>query len=107
VLVIGSPGGRTIINTVFQTVLAVLSYEMPIHEAIESLKIHHQWLPDEIRYEANKLPVDVRTNLEHKGHSLREVGALGRLMGIQVVWEKGFFVGYADSSSPDGGAAAY
>ncbi|MCB0664873.1 MAG: gamma-glutamyltransferase, partial [Saprospiraceae bacterium] len=50
-LVIGSPGGRTIINTVFQTVLNVLEYDMPVDKAIEAVKIHHQWLPDRILYE--------------------------------------------------------
>jgi gamma-glutamyltranspeptidase / glutathione hydrolase len=50
-LIIGSPGGRTIINTVFQTVLNVLEYDMRIDKAIEAMKIHHQWLPDMLVYE--------------------------------------------------------
>ena len=59
-LVIGSPGGRTIINTVFQTVLNVLEFDMPINKAIEALKIHHQWLPDQILYEKYLLSPDTR-----------------------------------------------
>ena len=46
VLIIGSPGGRTIINTVLQVVLNILDHNMNIGEAIEAPRIHHQWLPD-------------------------------------------------------------
>lgn len=106
-LVIGSPGGRTIINTVFQTIVAVLDYGMPVDDAIEALKIHHQWLPDMIRYEKYKLPVDVRQNLEQKGHTLQEVGSLGKLMGIMVDRARDIYIGAADSSTKDGAACGY
>ncbi|WP_373496430.1 gamma-glutamyltransferase, partial [Aquiflexum sp.] len=72
-LIIGSPGGRTIINTVFQTVLNVLEYDMRIDKAIEAMKIHHQWLPDEIRYERHLMSPDTRDSLELMGHKLRGV----------------------------------
>ena len=106
-LIIGSPGGRTIINTVFQTIVAVLDYDMPVDDAIEALKIHHQWLPDMIRYEKYKLPVDVRQNLEQKGHTLQEVGSLGKLMGIMVDRARDIYIGAADSSTKDGAACGY
>lgn len=106
-LVIGSPGGRTIINTVFQTVLNVLEFEMPVHKAIEALKIHHQWLPNYTRYEKNMLSPDSRMKLEAMGHSLREYNNLGALMGITYDPEQGVFTGAADSSRPDGGALGY
>lgn len=107
VLVIGSPGGRTIINTVFQTVLNVLSYDMRIDQAIEAMKIHHQWLPDEIFYEKDLLSPDTRHILEGMGHKLREVGLLGSLMGITYDEKLKVYVGAADSSAPDGGAVGY
>jgi gamma-glutamyltranspeptidase/glutathione hydrolase len=106
-LIIGSPGGRTIINTVFQTVLNVLAYDMPVDKAIEAVKIHHQWLPDMIRYEHGLLSPDTVKNLEAMGHSLRPTNNLGVLMGIQIDAENKILIGASDSSSPDGAAVGY
>lgn len=106
-LVIGSPGGRTIINTVFQTVFNVLEFNMRIDKAIEALKIHHQWLPDQIIYEKYLLSPDTRKSLEAMGHTLRERNNLGALMGITFDSEKKVFTGASDSSQPDSGAAGY
>lgn len=106
-LIIGSPGGRTIINTVFQTVVNVLGYNMQIDKAIEVMKIHHQWLPDEILYERYLMSPDTRAALEAMGHHLREVNVLGQLMGITYDAELKVYIGAADSSSPDGRAAGY
>lgn len=106
-LIIGSPGGRTIINTVFQTVLNVLAYDMRIDRAIEAMKIHHQWLPDQIVYEANLMSPDTRAILENMGHKLRGVSNLGVLMGITYDAKNKVYVGASDSSSDDGGARGY
>ena len=106
-LVIGSPGGRTIINTVFQTVLNVLVYDMRIDRAIEAMKIHHQWLPDIIIYERNLLSPDTRKALEEMGHSLRPYTNLGVLMGITYDANLGIYVGAADSASEDGAAVGF
>lgn len=106
-LVIGSPGGRTIINTVFQTVLNVLAYDMRIDRAIEAMKIHHQWLPDMIIYEKNLMSPDTRYALEQMGHTLRPVSNLGALMGITYDAINKVYIGASDSSSDDGGAKGY
>lgn len=106
-LVIGSPGGRTIINTVFQAVLNVLEFNMQVDQAIEAVKIHHQWLPDVIVYEKDLLSPDIVTALEGLGHTMVPRGNLGRLMGIQVDRSSGKFIGAADTSSPDGAAVGY
>lgn len=106
-LVIGSPGGRTIINTVFQTVLNVLGYDMPIDRAIEAMKIHHQWLPDTLFYEKDLLSPDTRDALESMGHKVQEVGRLGLLMGITYDAENKVFIGASDSGSPEGKAVGY
>ncbi len=106
-LIIGSPGGRTIINSVFQTVLNVLDHKMDIKTAIESGKIHHQWLPDQIRYEAYSISADTRKLLESMGHDLRNVGNIGSLMGITIDQKTGIMSGASDSSASDGGVAAY
>lgn len=106
-LVIGSPGGKTIINTVFQTVLGVVEYDLRVDKAIEALKIHHQWLPDVLRYEGNLLSPDTRTILEGMGHKMAPRSSLGALMGIQWDAENKVLIGASDSSRPDGGAVGY
>ncbi|MGB5369976.1 MAG: gamma-glutamyltransferase [Flavobacteriaceae bacterium] len=106
-LVIGSPGGRTIINTVFQTVLNVLGYDMPIDRAIEAMKIHHQWLPDTIFYEKDLMSPDTRDALKSMGHKVQEVSRLGLLMGISFDAENKVFIGASDSASPEGKAVGY
>lgn len=106
-LAIGSPGGRTIINTVFQTVLGVVEYDMRVDRAIEAMKIHHQWLPDRIVYERDLLSPDTRAILEKMGHRMVPRGGLGALMGIQWDSENKVLRGAADSSRPDGAAVGY
>jgi gamma-glutamyltranspeptidase/glutathione hydrolase len=107
-LVIGTPGGRTIINTTFQTILNVLEFNMPIDKAIEAMKIHHQWLPDMIFYEPDKMSPDTREALKAMGHSLsyRRTN-LGRLMGIIYDPVLEVFIGANDSGSPDSGVSGY
>jgi len=107
VMVIGSPGGRTIINTVFQTIVNVLQYKMPLKHAIEAMKIHHQWLPDEVVYENYLLSPDTVKALEEKGHRMRSVSNLGSLMGILFDTKNRLFIGTADSSAADGEALGY
>jgi gamma-glutamyltranspeptidase/glutathione hydrolase len=107
VLIIGSPGGRTIINSVFQTIIHVLDFEMNIARAIEAGKIHHQWLPDRIMYENGAISPDTKLLLEKMGHTLFKVENIGSLMGIVVNRETKILSGHADSSSQDGGVAGY
>ncbi|MCR9017092.1 gamma-glutamyltransferase [Aquiflexum gelatinilyticum] len=106
-LIIGSPGGRTIINTVFQTVLNVLEYNMRIDKAIEAMKIHHQWLPDGLVYEKHLMSPDTRDALTKMGHRLFPYNNLGVLMGITYDPKLKVYVGAADSSSEDGAAVGY
>jgi gamma-glutamyltranspeptidase/glutathione hydrolase len=104
-LIIGSPGGRTIINTVFQTILNVLEYDMDIEEAIEFPKIHHQWYPNVLVYEKDRFSSQQLKLLKSKGHQLKSRAVLGRLMGIK--YQKNDYTGFSDSSSPDGAALFY
>jgi gamma-glutamyltranspeptidase/glutathione hydrolase len=106
-LIIGSPGGRTIINTVFQTTLNVLEFDMRIDKAIEAMKIHHQWSPDVIAYEKHLMSPDTRRALEAMGHKLRAIDGLGALMGITIDQETKIITGASDSSRPEGGAIGY
>jgi gamma-glutamyltranspeptidase/glutathione hydrolase len=71
-LVLGSPGGSTIITSVLQVILNVVDFGMNIQEAVDSPRIHHQWYPDQIFFERRGLPRDVIENLERRGHKLVE-----------------------------------
>ncbi len=83
--VIGSPGGPTIINTVFQTVLNTVEFRMNIQMAVAAPRFHHQWMPDEIRWEPYGLSADVRKGLEARGHKLAVSGMrMGSCHSIQV-----------------------
>ncbi len=67
-LITGSPGGRTIINTVLNVVVNVVDYEMPIQQAIDSPRTHHQWFPDELKFEGTKQHADTMKALQGMGH---------------------------------------
>ncbi|QXD16359.1 gamma-glutamyltransferase [Rhodocaloribacter litoris] len=107
VLVIGSPGGRTIINTVLQVVLNVLDHGMNIGEAVEAPRIHHQWLPDETSFERWGLSPDTRRLYEMMGHRVRVRYYQGRAHGIYVDPATGIRYGAADTRAPSGRAVGY
>ncbi len=107
VLVVGSPGGRTIINTVLQVVLNVIDHGMNIAQAIEAPRIHHQWLPDVTYFEQWGFSPDTRRLYEMMGHSVRQRGEQGAAMGIYLDGEQKLLFGAADSRSFDGKAAGY
>jgi gamma-glutamyltranspeptidase/glutathione hydrolase len=71
VLVTGSPGGSRIISTVLQVIVNVLDYKMDVADAVASPRLHHQWLPDDVRIEPG-FPDDVLTALKAKGHRVTE-----------------------------------
>lgn len=77
-LLTGSPGGSTIINTVLQVVLNVLDHGMPVEQAVASPRIHHQWLPDIVRYEIGAISDEVAAELRAMGHK----GLTGSRFGI-------------------------
>ncbi len=54
-LILGSPGGSTIITSVFQTIINVYEHKLPIQRSVNASRFHHQWLPDSITFEPNKL----------------------------------------------------
>jgi gamma-glutamyltranspeptidase/glutathione hydrolase len=107
VLIIGSPGGRTIINTVLQVILNVVDHGMNVAEAVEAGRIHHQWLPDVIRLERFTISPDTRRLLEMMGHRVQVGGNQGQAMGILVDQERGLLHGVADSRSFDGRVVGY
>jgi len=108
-MVIGTPGGRTIINTVLQVIVNVIDHKMNIAQAIEAPRIHHQWLPDVLDFELYGLSPDTQLKLIEKCHSINELrhAAQGHAMGITKNNETGRLSGAADSRSADGGVAGY
>lgn len=98
-MVVGSPGGSTIITTVFQTILNVVDREMDIQEAVEAGRFHHQWLPDRILAERRTLDEAVTDRLEKMGHHVDKTGSIGRCDAILV--RDGTYYGGADPRGDD------
>jgi len=95
-LVTGTPGGATIITTVFQIVTNHIDFGMPVRNSIDAPRFHHQHLPDLVRYERSGLPQDVIAELRRRGHILEErVGTSGDVQSIQITNE-GTLLGASD-----------
>ncbi|MBM3993597.1 MAG: gamma-glutamyltransferase [Planctomycetes bacterium] len=95
VLVTGSPGGRTIINTVLNVVVNVVDYEMPIQQAVDAPRMHHQWFPDELKFEGTKQHAQTVAQLKAMGHSV-SFSRQGDAHSIWVNPKTGGFIGAAD-----------
>ena len=107
VLVVGSPGGRTIINTVLEVVINHLDHGLPVQEAIDLPRFHHQWLPDAIVAERHAFSPDTRALLEAMGHRITTaLRPQGSAMGIAVL-PGGFLEAGVDRRRPDAGVAGY
>jgi gamma-glutamyltranspeptidase/glutathione hydrolase len=103
-LVLGSPGGSTIITSVLQVLVNVIDHHMNVAEANDAPRFHHQWLPDTLRYERFGFPKDVIENLEKRGYVVRQLnGSLGRVEAIVIDRKNGFLYG---STDPRGYGAA-
>jgi gamma-glutamyltranspeptidase/glutathione hydrolase len=101
---IGSPGGPTIINTVLQTIVNVIDFDMDIQQAVSVPRFHHQWLPDLIFWEMYDLSSDTRAILEARGHKFRplpgmdktEPGEIGDAQGVLIDPKSGMRMGGSD-----------
>ena len=89
-LILGTPGGATIITTVFQNIINVIEHDMNILEAITSPRFHSQWFPDVIYYEKNSLSSSIIENLTSRGHQMEIRGDIGEANGI-LIDEKGYW----------------
>ncbi len=99
-MVVGTPGGSTIITSVFQTVLNVVEFEMDMQEAVAAPRFHHQWLPDEVFIDKTAFSESVRNILTQKGYKLTERGSWGRVDGI-LIKDNGSYQGGADPRGDD------
>jgi len=103
-MVTGSPGGRTIINTVLHTILNVVDFGMNAQQAIDASRFHHQWLPDRIEYERFGLSPDTVALLEAKGHRLQQIRNQGVAEVIVYNAKDDMLEGGCDRRAADGAA---
>jgi gamma-glutamyltranspeptidase / glutathione hydrolase len=96
-LVTGTPGGSRIITTTLQVIMNVIDHGMNIAEATLAPRVHHQWLPDELRIEEGLSPDTIRL-LEQKGHKVSVADAMGSTQSIMLT-DHGLY-GYSDPRTP-------
>ena len=106
-LVTGSPGGRTIINTVLQTILHTVDFGLNAQEAVDEGRLHHQWLPDTIRIEKDAFSPDTLAQLILRGHAMETTDTIGCAQVIVLDRDQGILEGGSDLRRRDGGVAAY
>lgn len=101
-LVVGTPGGSTIITAVAQTILNVYEFNLSMQEAVEASRFHHQWLPDFITFEPGGFPDTVKEALKDKGYIINEqrTPVIGKVDAIRVL-EDGRLEGGADPRGDD------
>ena len=104
-MVVGTPGGSTIITSVLQNIINVVDYNMGMQEAVNQPRFHHQWLPDVIRMEPHSFSDATKKELEHLGYSILERNSLiiGRVDAILVLPD-GKLEGGADPRGDDNAA---
>ncbi len=107
VAVIGSPGGRTIINSVLQVILNVIEFDMNIQEAVDARRLYHQWLPDHVRIEAGGVTPETVAQLRAMGHMVGVRGTQGRTNSIMIDARTGERLGAPDARASDSGAAGH
>jgi gamma-glutamyltranspeptidase/glutathione hydrolase len=105
-MALGAQGGPTITNSVLQVLTNMIDHGMDLQEAVDAPRIHHQWLPDILRYEPGGLAIDVIAALEKRGHKLGLLpkGAPGSVNAVSVNGVSSLRLGAADPRNPDGAA---
>ena len=99
-MVLGSPGGSTIITAVFQVFLNVVEFGMPLDDALFAKRFHHQWLPDVVMYENGGLTESSKQSLIELGHSIKDVKYMALVKAIHVQPD-GELHGVGDNRSED------
>ena len=84
-MVVGTPGGSTIITSVLQTILNVLEFDMSAQESVSAARFHHQWKPDYIDVEEKAINAEIRKSLEKDGYKINKRGPIGRVENIVIL----------------------
>ena len=87
-MVVGSPGGSTIITSVFQNIINVIEYDMNMQASVSAPRFHNQWLPDEIKMETAGFPDDVLTGVKRLGYKIANDNAFGRVDAIHITTDQ-------------------
>jgi gamma-glutamyltranspeptidase/glutathione hydrolase len=103
-LITGSPGGSRIITTTLQVIMNVIDHGLNIQSAVAAPRIHHQWLPDELRIEEG-ISVDTIKILQKKGHRVKQQEAMGAIQSIII--KDGMMYGGADPRKSTAQAAGF
>lgn len=101
-MVVGTPGGATIITSVAQTILNIVEHNMDMQEAVNAPRFHHQWLPDNIRYEVGRFPKKIKDSLKTLGYSENMTAdpIIGKVDAIRIL-DNGKLEGGADPRGDD------
>jgi gamma-glutamyltranspeptidase/glutathione hydrolase len=102
-LVLGSPGGPTIVTTVANVLINAVDFGEDIQRAVNAPRFHHQWMPDELRVEAWQLSPDTLERLEKMGHKIKRTGSWGDAECVAIDWKSGERLGASDARN--GGSA--
>lgn len=105
-MILGTPGGSTIITSVYQAILNVVDHNMTMQEAVNAPKFHSQWLPDKVYFEEGKFDQTVLDSLSQLGHNIELRPALGKLECI-LVYDDGTIEGAGDITRNESTAAGY
>ena len=99
-MVLGTPGGSTIITSVFQTILNVIEFNMNMQGAVDLPRFHHQWKPDFIQHEPDRFSNQLTNELNSLGYKFRNRQSIGRVDAILVL-KDGTLEGGADPRGDD------
>ena len=105
-MITGSPGGRTIINTVLNIIINVIDFDMNIQEAVAAARLDHEWMPDRLSIEEFVVSKRLQRSLESLGHTIRKVSRQGDAHSIFIDPVSGLYVGAADKRT-NGWAIGY
>jgi gamma-glutamyltranspeptidase/glutathione hydrolase len=105
VLVVGAPGGSTIITTVLQVIHNMVDYQMPLQDAVVAPRFHHQWRPDVIQYAPRSIGLETQLKLEQMGYQLQARSAYGEVNAIARDKIFGGWSGAADYRIASNGSA--